>query len=255
MLGLFPFRVGSIGCRRRLMLACTGLLIAVIGLGASAPSPAQDRVTAAARRVTPALQQALSAQSLELGSALLIRIFKLESELEAWIEHDGRYELFRRYPICAWSGDLGPKLRQGDGQSPEGFYSVAPSQMNPASQYHLSFNLGYPNAYDRAHARTGDFLMVHGRCVSIGCYAIGDAAIEEVYTLMTAAFANGQRAVPVHAFPFRFDRSDVEERLRDPRWGPFWTELRGGWEVFEQQRVAPQIRVVRGSYRATAPTP
>lgn len=228
-----------------------GAWLVCIGLLFSPLVSAQDRAAAAARRVTPALQQALAAQSLELGAPVLIRIFKLESELEVWIERDGRYERFRRHPICAWSGDLGPKLRQGDGQSPEGFYRVAPGQMNPASQYHLSFNLGYPNAYDRAHARTGDFLMVHGRCVSIGCYAIGDAAIEEVYTLMAAAFSNGQAAVPVHAFPFRFDRRDVEERLRDPRWGAFWSELRAGWDAFEQQRVPPRIDIVRGSYRVT----
>jgi murein L,D-transpeptidase YafK len=223
----------------------------VLALALVAPAAAQDRAASAARRVTPALQQALASQSLAWGAPLFLRIFKLESEIEVWVEREGRYELFRRLPICAWSGELGPKRRQGDLQSPEGFYRVAPGQMNPASQYHLSFNLGYPNAYDRAHGRTGDFLMVHGRCVSIGCYAIGDAAIEELYTLMSAAFANGQRAVPVHAFPFRFDRDDVAARLRDPQRGAFWSELRAGWDAFEQRRAPPQVDVVGGRYRVT----
>lgn len=234
-------------CRQRrlrrvaLLLACQ-LLVAL-------DAAAADRAAAAARRVTPALQQALAARSLEFGAPLLLRIFKLESELEVWIERDGRYERFRRYPICAWSGALGPKQRQGDLQSPEGFYTVGPAQMNPASRYHLSFNLGYPNAHDRAHGRTGDFLMVHGRCVSIGCYAIGDAAIEDLYTLMSAAFASGQGKVPVHAFPFRFDRRDAAQRLQDPQWGEFWSDLQAGWDAFERERVPPRIEVARGRYR------
>jgi murein L,D-transpeptidase YafK len=120
--------------------------------------------------------------------------------------------------------------------------------MNPASQYHLSFNLGYPNAYDRAHARTGDFLMVHGRCVSIGCYAMGDDAIEEIYTVMSAAFEHGQARIDVHAFPFRFDRGDVATRLADAAWNEFWTELRAGWDAFERTREAPKISVRDGHY-------
>jgi murein L,D-transpeptidase YafK len=241
---LFPGAVG-----RRVRVACTFVLLVASACAGITGARASERAAEAARRVTPALAQALHAQDLRLGSALLIRILKLERELEVWVEGAEGHRLFRRYPICAYSGGLGPKLRQGDLQSPEGFYRVGPGQMNPASRYHLSFNLGYPNAYDRAHGRTGDFLMVHGNCVSIGCYAMGDAAIEEIYTLMAAAFAQGQRAVPVHAFPFRFDRPDVEQRLQDPRWGDFWRDLREGWNAFERARRPPEIRVEAGRYR------
>jgi murein L,D-transpeptidase YafK len=241
---LFPGAAG-----RRMRVACTFLLLVASECVGITGARASERAAEAARRVTPALAQALHAQDLRLGSALLIRILKLERELEVWVEGAEGHRLFRRYPICAYSGGLGPKLRQGDLQSPEGFYRVGPGQMNPASRYHLSFNLGYPNAYDRAHGRTGDFLMVHGNCVSIGCYAMGDAAIEEIYTLMAAAFAQGQPAVPVHAFPFRFDRPDVEQRLQDPRWGDFWRDLREGWDAFERARRPPEIRVEAGRYR------
>jgi murein L,D-transpeptidase YafK len=238
-----------------LALPALGVALAVSPLSIIGIAAAEGRADAAARRVMPQLRVDLEQAGLRFGAPLLIRIHKVERELELWIEDGERYRRFRSWPVCTYSGTLGPKQKQGDGQAPEGFYTVRRGQMNPFSRYHLSFDLGYPNAYDVQHGRTGDFLMVHGSCVSIGCYAMGDAAIEEIYTMMSAAFDAGQREIPVHAFPFRFDRSDVEERLRDPRWGPFWTELRGGWEVFEQQRVAPQIRVVRGSYRATAPTP
>ena len=227
----------------RALLAATGLAVT------------QGRAEAAARRVTPALRRDFAAAGLTWGAPLLLRIFKLESTLELWAERDGRYVLFRSYPICAWSGRLGPKLRQGDRQAPEGFYRVGPGQMNPASRYHLSFDLGYPNAYDRAHARSGDYLMVHGNCVSVGCYAIGDVAIEQVYTLMAAAFAAGSDGIPVHAFPFRFDRDDRAQRLADPQWGAFWQELAAGWDAFEAARRLPAIATAEGHYEVTPVAP
>ena len=233
-------------------------LLAALWLGAIAvvgAAHAEDRAAGAARRVTPRLTQELGDAGLRWGAPLLIRIHKLESELEVWLdaENGQGYRLFRRYPICNYSGALGPKLRQGDLQAPEGFYDVGRGQMNPASQYHLSFDLGYPNAYDRQHGRTGDYLMVHGRCVSIGCYAMGDAAIEEIYTLMSAAFDAGTRRVPVLALPFRFDRADVEARLADPRWGDFWRELRAGSDAFDRTRSPPRVAAVHGHYTLVAP--
>jgi murein L,D-transpeptidase YafK len=216
---------------------------------------AEGRAEAVARRVTPALRRDFGDTKLRWGAPLLIRIFKLERTLELWVDDGERYRLFRSYPICTYSGALGPKLRQGDGQAPEGFYRVRRGQMNPASSYHLSFDLGYPNAYDRSHARTGNHLMVHGRCVSIGCYAMGDAAIEEIYTLMSAAFDAGARELPVHAFPFRFDRDDVASRLADPRWSEFWSELRVAFDEFETSHRVPAVAVVHGHYRVSAAPP
>jgi murein L,D-transpeptidase YafK len=207
-----------------------------------------SRAEAAARRVRPALERDLAAAGLRFGDPLFVRIFKHESELELWLRRGDTYALFRTYPICTWSGALGPKLRQGDRQSPEGFYSVGAGQLNPASQFHLSFNLGYPNAYDRAHERSGDFLMVHGNCVSIGCYAMGDAQIEQIYTLLDAALHGGQRRVEVHVFPFRFDRPPQAD-WRTQQWGYFWLNLKEGFDAFERTHVPPEINLQEQRYR------
>jgi murein L,D-transpeptidase YafK len=214
---------------------------------AAVSTPRGDRAAAAAARVRPALARDLAAASLAFGAPVFIRIFKAERELEVWLDDGRRYRLFRTYPICTWSGTLGPKLRQGDGQSPEGFYRVGRGQLNPRSQYHLSFNLGYPNAYDRAHQRTGDFLMVHGSCVSIGCYAMGDAGIEEIYTLLDAALASGQREAQVHAFPFRFDARPEAAWGREP-WADFWRNLREGDQAFARTGRPPKISVAARRY-------
>ena len=218
----------------------------------SRPAASEDgRAAAAARRVQPALERELVEAGLRFGDPVFLRIFKHESELELWVRSGGRYALFRTWPICTWSGELGPKLRQGDRQSPEGFYSVGRSQLNPSSRFHLSFNLGYPNAYDRAHGRTGDFLMVHGNCVSIGCYAMGDAQIEQIYTLVDAALQGGQSRVDVHVFPFRFDRPPRAD-WRAQRWGGFWADLEHGFDAFERTQLPPRIDVRDQRYRVHA---
>lgn len=223
-----------------------GLALA-LALACAAPVHAQDRVADAERRVRPQLEADLAAARLRFGAPVLVRIFKHESELELWLHDGARYRRFRTYAICRWSGRLGPKLAQGDRQAPEGFYSVGPGALNGRSTYHLSFDLGYPNAYDRAHGRTGDYLMVHGRCVSIGCYAMGDAAIEEIYTLVAAALAAGQSAVDVHAFPFRFDLRH-EVGWADDEWAPFWRELREGHDAFARTGRPPRITVADRRY-------
>jgi len=236
------------------LLLLLGLAAAVAwpacGLAQSARmTPATlSREQAAAERVTPGLRRDLAAMGLSLGDPIFIRIFKHEHQLEVWLRKQGRYALFRQYPICTWSGALGPKLRQGDGQSPEGFYSVGRGQLNPQSSYHLSFNLGYPNAYDRAHGRSGNYLMVHGHCVSIGCYAMGDANIEQIYTLLDAALRGGQRRVDVHVFPFRFDKPAMAD-WQTQRWGDFWGNLKQGHDAFERTKVPPAVNVANLRYR------
>jgi murein L,D-transpeptidase YafK len=213
-------------------------------------SPSAGRATAARQRVLPALEKRLAPQGLMVGDEVFIRIFKQEAELELWMRPKAQtdFVLGHRYPICTFSGELGPKTRQGDGQAPEGFYSVRRGQLNPASSYHLSFNLGYPNAYERAQGWTGDYLMVHGNCVSIGCYAMGDAAIEEIYTLVEAALSNGQSAVPVHAFPFELDDKHEAQRLASPH-AAFWAQLAVGYKSFEEQRIPPKVSVRSGRYQ------
>ena len=153
--------------------------------------------------VPPKLLAAMTEKDMDLNSPILVRLFKEEAELEVWKQdRSGRFALLKTYPICRWSGDLGPKVREGDRQAPEGFYSISPAQMNPQSAYYLSFNIGFPNAFDRAHGRTGSELMVHGDCSSRGCYAMTDEQIAEIYALGREFFFGGQRAFQLQAYPF-----------------------------------------------------
>src|SRR3954466_2753235 len=139
--------------------------------------------------VPPKLVADMAAKDMDLNSPILVRLFKTEAELEVWKQtRSGQFALLKTYPICRWSGDLGPKVREGDRQAPEGFYSITPGQMNPQSAYYPSFNIGYPNAFDKALGRTGSQLMVHGDCSSRGCYAMTDEQIAEIYSLGRESF-------------------------------------------------------------------
>ena len=190
----------------------------------------------------------LGKKGMNQHSPIFVRIFKKESELEIWKQRrDGRFYHFKTYPICTWSGRLGPKLRQGDKQAPEGFYRVNRHRMNPNSKFHLAFNLGYPNAYDRAHNRTGNFLMVHGKCSSAGCYAMTDGIIEEVYALAREAFIGGQQEFQVHAFPFRMTEENMRRHRRDRNYR-FWQTLKQGYDYFELTRMPPKIAICERSY-------
>jgi murein L,D-transpeptidase YafK len=237
----------------RLTLGVIGLLAPSCGWAASCEAlmdggiPSSKRSTAAVARVRPSLEKRLSTMGLIYGSPVFLRIFKETSELELWVESKGKYRLFETYPICQFSGKLGPKLRQGDGQAPEGFYRVTASQLNPCSNYHLSFNLGYPNAYDRSHGRTGSLLMVHGNCVSIGCYAMTDTKIEEIYALAEASLRGGAESFPVHIFPFRMTAAAME-RHKDSRWFGEWSNLKTGYDYFETHRRPPRVGVRTGRY-------
>lgn len=199
------------------------------------------------------LDARLSAQGLKLGAPVMIRIFKLDSELELWMQKDGRYQLFATYPICRWSGRLGPKLRQGDGQAPEGFYTVAKEQLNPNSRWLRSFNLGFPNAYDTALGRTGTFLMVHGGCGSVGCYAMTNPVIAEIWQIVTAALDAGQPRFQVEIFPFRMTNADLAARAGN-QWSPFWAELKKGYDLFEASHIPPSVSVCRNHYAFEAGT-
>ncbi len=224
-------------------------LPALLALAEAGTVPASRRSDAAYAAQTPRLERDLEAAGLALGSPVYLRITKQPAELTAFVrDRDNQFRAFRSWPVCSVSGGLGPKMREGDGQAPEGFYTVAPAQMNPASSYHLSFNLGYPNAFDRANGRTGSFLMVHGSCVSIGCFAMTDPVIEEVWTLMQAAFEGGQSSVDVHIFPFPM----TEENLA-VHWGSehavFWSSLAPAWAAFEDTQLVPKVTVSGKAYR------
>lgn len=211
--------------------------------------PGTADLDAVKRRLVPDLDKRLAAHGNKRGNPVFIRIFKESAELEVWIAGapGEPHKLFKTYPICAYSGGLGPKLQEGDRQSPEGFYRVSRQQLNPQSNYHLSFNLGFPNAYDRHHGRTGSFLMVHGNCSSIGCYAMTNAGIEEIYLLVEAALAAGQPYVPVHAFPFRLTPANLQRHAASP-WQGFWRQLQSGYDAFETRRIPPTVTAEAGAY-------
>ncbi len=209
---------------------------------------------------SPAYMKPLSAQTRALlaekgmteEQPVLIRIFKAESELEVWKQRDdGHYYHFKTYPICSYSGGLGPKVQQGDRQAPEGFYLVNEDQMNPRSKYYLAFNMGFPNAYDRAYGRTGADLMVHGDCSSSGCYAMTDAVIEEIYILAREALSAGQPYFQVQAYPFRMTTANLEAHRKD-EWYDFWRNLKEGYDYFETTRLAPPIAVCERRYLINA---
>ncbi len=206
--------------------------------------PDYDPVASSPGRLAKRLENA----GLVRGAPVFIRIFKEESQLEVWLKKDGRYHLLHSYAICKWSGKLGPKLKEGDHQSPEGFYEVAKRQLNPQSRHHLSFNIGFPNAFDQSLKRTGSYLMVHGGCSSIGCYAVTDSYIDEIYSLVEIALNHGQKSVPVHIFPFRMSDERLSREYEN-QWYPFWGELKQGYDLFEKTYTLPQVVQCEGHYR------
>jgi murein L,D-transpeptidase YafK len=189
----------------------------------------------------------LGEKGMTAGSPVMIRIFKAESELELWLLKDGRFELFATYPICFWSGKLGPKQREGDRQAPEGFYSVGTEQLHLKGRQPRSLHLGFPNALDRAHARTGSHILVHGGCQSIGCYAMTNPVMEEIFALSEQALHQGQDRIPVHAFPFRMTEDNLKN-FADHPWYGFWLNLKDAYDVFERTRVPPRVGVCDKKY-------
>jgi murein L,D-transpeptidase YafK len=193
----------------------------------------------------------LSEGGFKEGAPVLIRIFKRDFELELWMQRDGTFQRFATYPICRWSGALGPKVREGDRQAPEGFYTVDAQALNPNSRWFRSFNLGYPNAFDRSLGRTGSLIMVHGGCGSIGCFAMTDGQMAEIWQLVTAALGGGQKRFQVQVYPFRMSDAAMDEHARDPD-AAFWQNLKIGNDLFEKSAVPPKVSVCKGRYRFEA---
>lgn len=210
--------------------------------------PSSERSRNAIERVKPDLLNEAKELGLTLGNHVYIRIFKEEKKLEVWIQDSMEYKLFRTYPICTFGkGGLGPKMKEGDMVAPEGFYFVKPNQLNPSSAFHLSFNLGYPNAYDRAHSRTGSALMVHGECASVGCYAMTNPIIEKIYTIVDAAFRGGQPFFRVHIFPFRMTDENMKN-YKDSDSYVFWENLKDGYDIFNENNIPPNVSVSNKKY-------
>ena len=207
--------------------------------------PVTEKVETILARMAPTLEKELVNKGFRLGAPLFIRIFKIPAELEVWMEKNRHYELFKSYPICDFSGYPGPKIHEGDWQSPEGFYSVSADRMNPRSSYHLSFNIGYPNEYDKQRNRSGSNIMIHGNCSSMGCFAMNDYRMEEIYTLAHVALTSGQQSFAVHIFPFRMTAANMKKFQSSP-WIGFWKNLKEGFDAFERTQQVPEIRVARG---------
>jgi murein L,D-transpeptidase YafK len=219
-----------------------------------------DNTTASGRANAPIPAKTLAKMD-QIGTTasapVLIRAYKQEAEFEIWKQKsDGKYALLKVYPICRWSGQLGPKKTEGDYQVPEGFYTITQQQMNPNSHWYLSFNVGYPNAYDQSYGRSGGNIMVHGSCGSAGCFSMTDAQIAEIYAIMREAFAGGQSAVQMQSYPFRMTAENLAKHRLDPNIA-FWKELKTGSDHFEVAQAEPSVLVCGKHYHfdATASHP
>ena len=193
------------------------------------------------------LSERLSAAGLREGAAIFVRLFKSESELELWMQKGRDFVLFATYPVCQWSGVLGPKVYEGDNQSPEGFYTVTRRDLKWQTRHHRAFNVGFPNAFDRQHGRTGSNILVHGGCSTEGCFAMTNPVIDEVFRLANSAVASGQKEIQVHIFPFRMTPANLMQQSASP-WLDFWINLKTGSDLFAETRQPPTINVCRGRY-------
>ena len=204
--------------------------------------------TRAMKELSPEMLTLLDQKNMPKESPILVRIFKEESELEVWKQDStARYELLKVYPICRWSGGVGPKVKEGDRQAPEGFYPISPGLMNPNSQYYLAINTGFPNAFDKANGYSGAFLMIHGDCSSRGCYAMTDEQIGEIYSLAREAFLGGQKAFQVQAYPFRMTAANMARHRDNPNMA-FWKMIKVGNDHFEVSHQEPKVDVCEKHY-------
>lgn len=203
----------------------------------------------ARRPLSPEIQSLMEKKGMRKEDPILVRAFKQENTLEVWKrDNTGHYAFLKSYPMCAWGGTLGPKIKEGDKQSPEGFYTVTPWRMNPNSQFHLAYDVGYPNAFDRAYGRTGAAIMVHGNCTaSAGCFIVTDGEVEELYGLAREAFAAGQKSFQVQAFPFRMTGENMAKNRKNPNM-PFWRNIKQGYDHFEVTKLEPKVDVCEKRY-------
>lgn len=237
-----------------LVVACAVWVFAVAPylMPEFAPALADAHATGADVPEASDLDRRLAEKGMSAGRPVMIRIFKEESELELWMRKGARFELLAIYPICKWSGQLGPKLTEGDRQSPEGFYSIRMPQLHTKGRWPRSLDIGYPNTFDRAHGRTGSYILVHGGCTTTGCYAMTNPVMEEIYALSEAALQDGQDRIPVHVFPFRLTETNLAMHA-DSEWKDFWTGLRAGYDLFERTRMPPSVSVCEKQYVASEP--
>ncbi|SUB84202.1 Uncharacterized protein conserved in bacteria [Pragia fontium] len=237
---------------RNVVFAIILLLIAIVGYLIYLNISQYLAVTTSPDEEIEQLQPMQPVKQIKSGDRLYMRLLKAEDKFELWFSSEGKpYELYKTYVICTYSGGLGPKKKEGDRKSPEGFYSTHRGMLNPNSQYHLSFNIGFPNAYDKAHGYTGSFLMVHGGCASIGCYAMTDPVITEIYGLVEQAIDGGQKTIPIHIFPFAMTPQKMNQ-YKDSADFNFWQSLKPAYDYFEQHHQVPVIEVKNKRYAVRA---
>jgi murein L,D-transpeptidase YafK len=232
------------------------LLAAAIAIAVQLVAPVAVADEKSAEKPLPSsVEAALLLKDIAPEAPVYLRIFKEESELEVWkARPNGRYALIKTFPVCNWGGTLGPKRTQGDLMSPEGFYKITPAAMNPNSKYHLALNIGYPNALDRALGRTGSYIMVHGDCRSVGCFAMTDNQIEEIYAFVRDSLSAGEASIPIHIFPFRMTAANLQRHADNPArdtWGP----LKAAYDDFTRTREPPEIGMCGKRYVVDALTP
>jgi len=205
-------------------------------------------LTKATKELSPELLSLFQQKNMPKHSPILVRIFKEESELEVWKQDaTGHFQILKIYPICRWSGDLGPKLHEGDRQAPEGFYTITPELMNPNSSYYLAINTGFPNSFDKANDRDGTFLMIHGDCWSSGCYAMTDEQMGEIYSLARDSLLGGQPSFQIQAYPFRLTPANLARHQTNPNMA-FWKMLKIGNDHFEATHLEPKVDVCNRRY-------
>jgi murein L,D-transpeptidase YafK len=195
----------------------------------------------------PVLEAQLAAKGFALGAPAFIRVFKENSTLELWLWRNGRFHPFRSYRICKWSGELGPKLTEGDRQSPEGVYFISGRDLIVNARWHRALNLGYPNSRDKALGLTGSGILIHGKCSSIGCFALTDPVVEDVYDVIAAALDAGQPRITVQVFPFPMTQANLDSHA-GAEWHDFWTRLKRGHDLFLRDGLPPRTFVCLGEY-------
>ena len=236
-------------------LLASAVLSGALALGGCFSEDGYELPTKAMKELSPQMLTLLDQKHMPKDSPILVRLFKEESELEVWKQDTtGHYQILKVYPICRWSGDLGPKVQEGDRQAPEGFYSITPGLMNPNSNYYLAINTGFPNAYDKANGRNGALLMIHGDCSSRGCYAMTDEQIGEIYSLAREAFLGGQPSFQIQAYPFRLTPANLARHRTNPNMA-FWKMLKVGNDHFEVSHLEPKVEVCDRHYVFDAAQP
>lgn len=242
-----PCRVRDFACGKQkgwceLLRGLTGFVAtALLALVSGCISTVLEIDTRSVQPIPSKLVSNMNRKGMTAADPILIRIFKDESELEIWkLDRTDRYSLLKTYPMCRWSGKLGPKTKNGDRQAPEGYYHVSAGMLNPKSQYYLSFNLGYPNRLESALGYSGEALMVHGACSSSGCFALTDEGVAEIYAVAREALKGGQTAFQVQAFPFRMTPENMAKNRNDPNFA-FWSNIKQGYDIFALTKRQPKV--------------